>query len=178
MERGLTATKEEVENYVFDKGDFLVVNALLNGASSIAEVASQTGLTYSATRHRLLDPVRVAWISRKLEEIIPQRLGMLLGACYRRAMSGDVRAINVILDRFAPLFKPGAGGNLYQTQINIGGDVSKLSDEELGVRIQEQISALGPGAVATVTPREGEEAGTESPEILDADFEAAPVSGE
>jgi hypothetical protein len=149
----------------------MITNALLNGAHTLVEIANETGLPYSAVRYRLQNPVRCAWVSGQLQRTIPQRMGMVLAAAYRQAMAGDVRAMNLLLDRFQPLLTPGPGGNLYNTQINIGADADKMSDEELGARIQENLTKLGTAGIARAAEGASPPEGREPPKILDADFE-------
>jgi hypothetical protein len=135
------------------------------------------GLSKQAINYRLQNPVRCAWISRQLCRVIPQRLGQIYASLYKKAIRGDVRAANLILERFDPMFRP-AGGGAY-TQINIGAagpvDIRKLNDEELGARIQEKLTSLSSrGAVQTPGGTEDTD-GDEPPEVPEAAQEAKDV---
>lgn len=172
LENALTVTPEEVDTFVWDNVDVTIAESILGGARTREKIADDIGISPQALRYRLKSPARCAWISQQLCRVVPQRLGQIYAAMYDKAIHGDVRAANLILERFDPMFRP-ATGTQNLTQINVGRvDIRKLSEGELGARIQEKFAALRSRGVTLPLGGTGAEAEFESAEILEAVPEA------
>lgn len=140
QERALAATPEEVACFPWTHEDVLIAEAMLAGIKSVQDIAAEVGLQPSTLRHRLLDPVRCAWISGQIERSVESRLGQVLGAVYARAVAtGDPRSAEMLLRHFGKL-KPDRRESL---NVTVGLDLSSLSPDELQKLVDQKMRKLG-----------------------------------
>lgn len=157
VERGLTVSAEEAAAFPFDHTDILTASAMLNGATTPAQIADEVGLTPSAVRERLLDPVRCAWLSREVRTAVGVRLGNVLAALYARAIrTGDPRAVQLLLQQYGELLSPVERKVVDHRHMHV--DLGQLSEDQLEKLIEDTNRKLNrKEPPIDVTPREGTE---------------------
>lgn len=135
--RSLRVTAEEAELFPFDHKDILIAQAMITGARTPLAIAEETELKPDAVRHRLLDPVRCAWISREISKAVESRLGNVLGAVYARVMrSGDPQAAKLLLAQYGKLLSP-VDKSVHEHR-HLHMDFKGYSQEQLETYVTEQ----------------------------------------
>jgi hypothetical protein len=177
LERACVATTEEVDDFAWDSYDLELTEAFATwgGMATNQQLAEHTGLSPDAVQTRLRVPVRCAWIAQQLYRVIPQRLGLIWGVMYGRAMAGDIKAAKLVFERFEPLFAPQDKKPITATQINVSGDLnlSKLTDEDLAARY----ATLRERAPLNLDDGDGPEEEGEPSSVPDSTQEAEGVPG-
>jgi chorismate mutase len=132
LERGLLATDAEVAAYPFSYDDIMMADCLLQGMNR-AEIAQELGLSASALKERMLDPVRAGWISQQLSKMAEKRIGMVDAAVFAKALAtGDPARARYLLERFEKL------APRKELRVNVNLDFTQLSDEELRAFVQDR----------------------------------------
>lgn len=138
-QRALAISPEQVLTFPADERDEILAQGMLNAYGSFQALAEFTEIPKETIRERLLDPVRCAWISQRVDQLIATRTGQVLGAVFTRAIStGDVQAAKMILQQYN---KWRGDETQKSVHLNIDAklDLSHLSDEELQIYVAEQL---------------------------------------
>ena len=134
QERALAVSGHDVANFRWDPVDLKIAQAMLAGANDVLSLVTETNITKTQIRHRLLDPVRAAWISQQLEKCVGDRLGQVMAAVYNRAVrSGDPQAAALLLKqygKFAPEQK--------EVHHKHSMDLSNITDDQLKQLIDQK----------------------------------------
>ena len=139
-ERSLDVSDEEVRLYQPTELDLQLAEAFMGGARTFKEVAEQLSLHPATVSAAMKDPVRCAWLSGQLHRIVAKRIGMVDTALYLRAMSGDVRAMDLYYRRH---------GEIVTRTMNIHAhgrlefDPSQLTDEQLQKMVASEAKKEG-----------------------------------
>jgi hypothetical protein len=138
-ERSLVPTPDQVLSYPADEVDKLLAEACLSGFGTFKAMAEFADLDPNMVRERLLDPVRCAWISKYIDELVPTRLGTVLGAVFGRAVStGDPSSAKMLLQQY----KKWTGEETKKSvNLNVGVDLGHLTNEQLKLFITEELKA-------------------------------------
>lgn len=121
----LNVSSEDIRSYDPDGLDISVAQSMLEGAISVPEISEASGKGEAAVRKRLRDPIAFAWIAQQVSRLIQTRVGLVDAALLRKAVAGDVKAIDLFYRRY---------GKLVDLQIVAHGqlgDVSLYSDADL-----------------------------------------------
>jgi len=134
QERSLMVQGQDLANFRWDPADLKVAQAMLAGANTVPDLAVETGIKPTQLRHRLLDPVRCAWLSKQLETCVGDRLGQVMAAVYNRALrSGDPQAASLLLKqygKFAPEQK--------EVKVTHTMDLSGMTEEQIDQLIEQK----------------------------------------
>ena len=141
QERGLAVTPQEAATFPYDAIDIMIAQNMLAGISTAQGLSEVIPGTKEVTiRHRLLDPVRCAWLSQQLSNAISTRLGQVLTAVYGRAVTtGDPRAAELLLRQYGALITP----TQRHEHLELKADLSKLPADILEKMIREKMRDLG-----------------------------------
>lgn len=175
LSRGLAVTPEEARDFPFDHADILLCEAMMNGAKSYQDLAVEVGVKPDVVKHRLLDPVRCAWISQQLRTGISTRLGNVMAAVYSRAVAtGDPRAAKLLLEQFGELSKTPQ----QHQHLHVSMDLSQVGNDELEELIKERMRKLRIDEEARPTSEDSkEDPGVSVHEYVDTEF-SDPEGGE
>lgn len=155
--RAAAVSEREVAGYRPFKRDLRIAEALLNGAVTCTEIAAKVGIHAEKVRQALRNPVRAAWLSRQLGAHFLHRLCQVDAALFNRALTGDVRALDLYYRRFAVFGAP----VVHHEHSHLHVDVSGLSDEDLDKTISEKLRRHIVDAQFTVEgPKQGGEGST------------------
>lgn len=129
----LSVRKEDIQTYEPEPIDIAIAQSFLEGAISIPELSDATRRAECAVRKKLKDPVAFAWIAHQVSALMPTRKGMVDAALFRKAVAGDVKAIELWYKRFGALteLKIIAHGNL--------GDLTTFTDKDLDSLIEAEV---------------------------------------
>lgn len=134
--RAMTVTPDQVMAFPADHRDHILAEAVLQGFS-LEDMAAFTGMSQKQVRDKLLDPVRCAWMSQYIDQMVPTRLGRVLGAVFARACStGDPAAATMLLKQYRQWH-----GQDVKKSVNydVKMDLSHFTDEELRKIIKDQV---------------------------------------
>jgi len=132
--RALAVTGSDVANFPWCPVDLKIAQCMLSGFTSVRELAAEVGIGERALKHRLLDPVRCAWISSQLEKCVGDRLGQVVAAVYNRAVrTGDPQAATLLLKQYKK-FMP-ERKEIHHTHHM---DLSNLSDGQIDKLIEQK----------------------------------------
>lgn len=120
---------------------------MLAGALSFQDIAAEVGVSAHTIGAAMRNPVRCGWINMQIHQMVAHRLGAVDAAMINRAISGDVRAADLVYKRFGQIVK-----RMEITTHRSDFDPTKLTDEQL-----ERIVKRRTGAV------------------VDAEFEEKPI---
>ncbi len=132
-ERALNVTHEDIREYLPREIDLQVVQAMLGGAINYSEIGEMVHRSPQTVSKALRDPIACAWISNKVHQLVHTRIGLVDAAMLRAALSGNVRAAEVIYKRF---------GKLVSHSIVVHGtlgDLSKYTDADLEAQISSEL---------------------------------------
>lgn len=129
-QRALVCSPEDIRAYAPTPLDLKIAESMLGGCLLFKDIGEAIGINPDTVGRALKNPVRCGWISQAVHGMIRHRLGMVDAALMQRALSGDVRAIELAYKRFDQLTKRSAHLN-----INLDFDPSKLPEEELDLII-------------------------------------------
>lgn len=171
--RSLRVQPSEADSYAFDHGDILLAEALLAGCRSPTEISEHVGLSTSAVKERLLDPVRCAWLAREIGKAVESRLGNVIGALYARAVrTGDPAAVRLLLQQYGALINPVERKRVEHLHLSV--DLGQMTDEELRAFIKEHQRGLqSTGSAAGAEAAAGPGPGPVPAPPLDAEFTVA-----
>ena len=106
---------------------------MLSGAKGFMAIAKETDISQATVQHRLLDPVRCAWISRELRKSVETRLGNVIAAVYTRAVStGDPSAAKMLLELYKQF------ESTPQKHLHVHTNLTGLTDEQLDKMIAQK----------------------------------------
>jgi hypothetical protein len=133
-------TPEAVREFGHDHVDMLITEAFLTGQVTVPAVAKFCETSKGVIRHRLLDPVRCAWISERIERLISNRLGNVMASVYARAVgTGDPNAAKFLMQHYGRL-RPEERRSV---NVDISVDYTGFTDEELKKIAEEKARKLG-----------------------------------
>lgn len=117
--------------------DIQLAEAMLQGATSISDIADLLGEKIDTIRDALRNPVAVAWISSQVAAQIQNRLGLVDAAVAREAAAGSIPAAKLLYERY------GKFQQVHRSEVLIhrGLDYSKLSDTDLDEVLKERLRA-------------------------------------
>ena len=136
--RAAYVTPQEIAAYVPTELDFHLGEALVGGHLTLTELANACGVPPTTIREALASPVRMAYLSGVVQAHFQHRLAMVDAALFQRAMAGDIRAIQLFLERHGKLSKHIQVNHHYSG----GVDLKTVSDEELRKLISDVDSRL------------------------------------
>jgi hypothetical protein len=140
-ERALLADPGEVVAFQWDNLDLLIAEGMIRGAASLVDLEAFCGAPADTLKHRLLDPVRCAWLAQKIESAVGQRLGMVYAALFQRAVStGDPNAARLLLQQFGKL---SAEPTRRTETLDVRIDLTGLTKDELEKFAKEKARELG-----------------------------------
>lgn len=140
LKRGMEVAPEEVGTFPWTPEDVMVAEAMISGCKTVNEIAEEVGIKPELLRHRLLDPVRCAWLSTKIEGAVQSRLGRVIASVYNRAVTnGDVRAAEFLMKHYGKM-RPEEKHHLHA---HATLDFSQLATEELEKLRNDYLRKLG-----------------------------------
>ena len=134
--RALTVTPDQALAFPADHRDYILAEAVLQGFS-LEDMATFTEMTQKQVRDKLLDPVRCAWMSQYIDQMVPSRLGRVIGAVFSRACStGDPAAAKMLLQQYRAWHGQDVKRNV---NLDVKMDLSGFSNDELLKIIKDQV---------------------------------------
>jgi len=134
-ERALVADEDEIRSYNPAEIDLQIAESLMSGVVTFKDIAANIGCDAAHVSRAMKDPVRCGWICEQLHRVVHRRIGLVDNALLLRALSGDVRAMDLYYKRF---------GEMKQRNVHIHGhiglDPSKLTDADLDAVIASEQS--------------------------------------
>jgi len=138
QERSLAVSGQDVASFRWDPIDLKIAQAMLTGANTPLALKEETDIPQTVIKHRLLDPVRAAWISQQLEKCVGDRLGQVMAAVYNRCLrSGDPQAAALLLKQYGK-FAPERKEVQHHHHMNLTG----ISEEQLNKLIEQKQRVL------------------------------------
>jgi hypothetical protein len=133
QERGMAIVPKEVDFFAFDHIDLKIATSIMQGCISAKAIAEDSGVNRRVIKHRLLSPLRCAWISRQLEVAVESRLGQVLSAVYNRAIrTGDPQAAKLLLTQFKKINNP------VQQHVHTHMNLNGLTDDQIDKLIDQK----------------------------------------
>jgi len=133
LSRGLSVPIQEAVNFPFDHIDLLIAQNMLSGVVKAHQLADELGIRAEVIQHRLMDPVRCAWLSNELRKAVETRLGNVIAAVYSRAVNtGDPAAAKMLLSMYKQFEAP------VQKHLHMHTDLTNLTDDQLDMMIKQK----------------------------------------
>lgn len=158
-ERAIEVTPSQVAAFPADHIDTQMCQALIQGYTTPRVMAEELELDVKMVRERLLDPVRCAWMSQRVGQLVELQIMNAVGALYARCLrTGEPAAVKLLLDRFGRMLaKPQEVRHLHAHV-----DLSALSNDQLQRYIDQRMRELGATTCVEFTEQESPDAETET----------------
>jgi DNA-binding transcriptional ArsR family regulator len=154
-ERSLEIAPEDVRDYNPREIDYEIAEVMAAGVSgSFAAIAEALEKSPGVVSQALRDPLSCAWIADQVHRTVHYRKGLVDASLVRRALQGDVRAIELYYKMYGKLIEKKVHAHVSF------GDVTKFTDADLDRLVEAEarrdVSSDRPaeGSVIDVTPAE------------------------
>jgi hypothetical protein len=133
LEAGGAVSADALRQYSPTRLDAEICATMMEGITAPVALAKALKVPYDQLRKYLTNPVRAAYIGTSLGNFVKDRLNMVAAAMFAQAMGGDVAAARLLFDRF------GAVGNVAHVIHHKGADLSRMTDDELDIVLQDKL---------------------------------------
>jgi hypothetical protein len=154
-ERALKVSDEDIATFPHTYDDISIVQELMVGATTNAQIAAAVGISETALKQRLLDPVRCAWIASQIDHAVASQLGQVHGSVFQAALRTGDHNKAAYLDK---LYGKGPRPQIQKHQHLVGHiDLTGLTNEQLRKFIERERRELGDAIEVEVVEKTKEE---------------------
>jgi DNA-binding transcriptional ArsR family regulator len=132
-ERSLEVAPEDIRDYCPREIDYEIAEVMASGVcGSFTEIAEALKKSPSTVAAALRDPLSCAWISDQVHRSVYYRKGLVDASLVRRALQGDVRAIELYYKMYGKLITKSVTAHISF------GDVTKFTDEQIDKLVEAE----------------------------------------